>query len=64
MCSCTGINIGESFFKILGEQYHIFGYLSRLDSGHILLILFCVQRKVVPGNYYYLSVHILIRREG
>ena len=42
MCrGCTGINIGEGFFSDYGEQGHTFGYLDRLDSGHIVHFIFC-----------------------
>ena len=47
MCrGCTGINIGEGiFFQIVGEQGHTFGYLCRLDSGHIVnFIFFCATK--------------------
>ena len=51
MCrGCTGINIGEGFFLIVGEQGHTFGYL---DSGHIVHFIFFVQQRVVPRNYYF-----------
>ena len=54
MCrGCTGINIGEGFFQIVGEQGHTFGYLDRLDSGHIVHFIFLVQQRVVPRNYYF-----------
>ena len=54
MCrGCTGINIGEGFFQIVGEQGHTFGYLDRLDSGHIVHFIFFVQQRVVPRNYYF-----------
>ena len=54
MCrGCTGINIGEGFFQIVGEQGHTFGYLYRLDSGHIVHFIFLVQQRVVPRNYYF-----------
>ena len=41
MCrGCTGINISEGgFFQIVGEQGHTFGYLGRLDFGHIVIFL-------------------------
>ena len=54
MCrGCTGINIGEGFFLIVGEQGHTFGYLDSLDSGHIVHFIFFVQQRVVPRNYYF-----------
>ena len=57
MCrGCTGINIGEGFFQIVGEQGHTFGYLDRLDSGHIVHFFFFVQQRVVPRNYYFLFI--------
>ena len=42
---CTGINIGEVFFQIVGEQGHTFGYLGRLDSGHIVHFIFFLCNK-------------------
>ena len=53
---CTGINIGEFFFQIVGEQRHTFGYLGRLDSDHIVHLIFFVQQMVVPRNYYFLFI--------
>ena len=50
MCrGCTGINIGEGVFHIVGEQGHTFGYLDRLTLA-ILFISFFVQQRVVPRN--------------
>ena len=39
------------FFQIVGEQGHTFGYLGRLDSGHIVHFFLFVQQRVVPRNY-------------
>ena len=41
------------FLQIVGEQGHTFGYLDRLDSGHIVHFIFFVQQRVVPRNYYF-----------
>ena len=62
MCrGCTGINIGEGFFQIVGEQGHTFGYFDKLDSGHIVHFFLCNT-----GLYteIIIFVYILIRREG
>ena len=45
---CTGINIGEGFFQIVGEQGHTFGYLDRLDSGHIVHFFFLCNKGLYP----------------
>ena len=64
MCrGCTGINIGEVFFQIVGEQGHTFGYLGRFDSGILFIFFIFVQHRVVPPKYLFF-VYILIRREG
>ena len=62
MCrGCTGINISEGgFFQIVGEQGHTFGYLGRLDFGHI--VIFCATKGCTQKLIFF--VYILIRREG
>ena len=51
----TGINIGEGFFQIVGEQGHTFGYLDRLA---ILFISFfcatkgCTQKLLLLFIFY------------
>ena len=64
MCrGCTGINIGEGFFfQIVGEQGHTFGYLDRLDSGHIVHFIFLCNKGLYPEIIIF--VYIRIRREG
>ena len=63
MCrGCMGINIGEVFFHIVivGEQGHTFGYLDRLDSGHIAHYIFLCNRGLYPEIIIF--VYILIGR--
>ena len=64
MCrSCTGINIGEGFFQIVGEQGHTFGYLGRLDSGHIVNFLsFCATEGCTQKLLFF--VYFIIRQQG
>ena len=55
---CVGVAreltlVKDFFFQIVGEQGHTFGYLDRLDSGHIVHFIFFVQQRVVPRNYYF-----------
>ena len=41
-------------FSDCGGTNHTFTYLDRLDSGHIIhFIVFFVQQRVVPRNYYF-----------
>ena len=41
---CAGVEqeltLVNVFFSIVGEQGHNFGYLGRLDSGHIVQFIF------------------------
>ena len=41
---CVGVarelTLVKVFFQIVGEQGHTFGYLGRLDSGHIVHFIF------------------------
>ena len=63
MCrGCMGINIGEGFFQIVGEQGHTFGYSVRLDSGHIVHFIILCNKRVYPEIIIF--VYILIGREG
>ena len=50
-----GINIGDGFFQILGEQGHIFWVLW-VDLTLAILLILCVQQRVVPRNYYSLFI--------
>ena len=64
MCrGCTGINIGEVCFQIWGEQGHTFGFMGRLDSGHVVHFLFFLRNKGLYPKII-MFVYILIRREG
>ena len=57
MCrGCTGINIGEGFFQIVGEQGHTFGYLDRLDSGHIVHFIFFCATKGCTQKFLFLFI--------
>ena len=49
------------FFQIVGEQGHTFGYLGRLDFGHIVHF-FCITKGCTQKLL--LFVYIIIRREG
>ena len=64
MCrGCTGINIGEGFFQILGGNKAILlGIWDRLDSGHIVHFFFLCNKGLYPEIIIF--VYILIRREG
>ena len=51
------------FFRLWGEQGHTFGYLDRLDSGHIVhFIFFLCNKGLYPEIIIF--VYILIRLEG
>ena len=46
---CTGTNIGEGFFlQIVKEKGHTFGYLGRLDSGHVVHFIFLCNKGLYP----------------
>ena len=49
-----------SSFQILEEQDHTFGFLGRLDSGHI--VHFLCNKGLYPEIIIF--VYILIRRKG
>ena len=54
---CVGVArelILVKFFQIFGEQCHTFGYLGRLDSGHI--VIFLRNKGLYPRNYYILFI--------
>ena len=57
---CVGVarelTLVKVFSPIVGEQGHTFGYLGRLDSGHIVHFIFLVQQMVVHRNYYFLFI--------
>ena len=38
----------KGFFQIVGEQGHTFGYLGRLDSGHIVHFIFLCNKWLYP----------------
>ena len=55
MCmGCTGINIGEGFCLMFGEQCHTFGFW--VDLTMAILFILIMQQRVVPRNYYYLLI--------
>ena len=65
--ACVGVarelTLVKVFFQIVGEQGHIFGYLGRLDSGHIVhFIFFCATNGCTRKLLFF--VYILIRRQG
>ena len=65
MCrGCTGINIGEVLFQIVGEHGHAFGYLGRFDSGHIVHFLYYCATQGCTSEIIIIFVYILIRWEG
>ena len=64
---CVGVarelTLVKDFFQIVGEQGHTFGYLDRLDSGHIVhFFFFCATKGCTQKLLFF--VYILIRREG
>ena len=63
---CVGVarelTLVKDFFQIVGEQGHTFGYLDRLDSGHIVHFIFLCNKGLYPEIIIF--VYIRIRREG
>ena len=54
--------VKDFFFQIVGKQGHTFGYLDRLDSGHIVHFIFLCNKGLYPEIIIF--VYIRIRREG
>ena len=63
---CVGVarelTLVKDFFQIVGERGHTFGYLDRLDSGHIVHFIFLCNKGLYPEIIIF--VYILIRQEG